>query len=106
MTTIQAMRIIDLYADDILRSDGFNLEKRFMQHGKVSVFKHSLAVAVTCVRLASRFRLRVDMRSLVYAERSSTIIFCTTGTNRINRIASTASVTPAARSKTPSATSR
>lgn len=65
MTTIQAMRIIDLYADDILRSDGFNLEKRFMQHGKVSVFKHSLAVAVTCVRLASRFRLRVDMRSLV-----------------------------------------
>lgn len=65
MTTIQAMRIIDLYADDILRSDGFNLEKRFMQHGKVSVFKHSLAVAVTCVRLASRLRLRVDMRSLV-----------------------------------------
>lgn len=65
MTTIQAMRIIDLYADDILRSDGFNLEKRFMQHGKVSVFKHSLAVAVTCVRLASKFRLRVDMRSLV-----------------------------------------
>lgn len=30
MTTMQAMRIIDLYADDILRSDGFNLEKRFM----------------------------------------------------------------------------
>ena len=65
MTTIQAMRIIDLYAGDILRSGGFNLEKRFIQHGKVSVFKHSLAVTVTCVRLADKFRLHVDMPSLV-----------------------------------------
>ena len=65
MTTIQAMRIIELYAGDILKSDGFNLEKRFVQHGKVSVFKHSLSVAVTCMRLADKFRLRVDLPSLV-----------------------------------------
>ncbi len=65
MTTIQAMRIIDFYAGDILRSDGLNLEKNFIQHGKVSVFKHSLSVAVMCVRIATKFHSRVDMTSLV-----------------------------------------
>ena len=65
MTTIQAMRIIDFYAGDILRSDGLSLEKRFIQHGKVSVFKHSLSVAIMCVRIATKFHSRVDMASLV-----------------------------------------
>lgn len=65
MTTMQAMRIIDECAGDILRSDGFKLEKRFVQHGKISVFKHSLFVAVTCLKIADKLRLRVDTRSLV-----------------------------------------
>lgn len=54
-----------LHGSDILASANMQLEKQFMQHGNVSVFDHSVAVACTCIWLADRLRIRVDERALV-----------------------------------------
>ena len=80
-----------LHGSDILASANMQLEKQFMQHGNVSVFDHSVAVACTCIWLADRLRIRVDERALV---RGSTIIFFTTGMCRIRATDGTASSTP------------
>lgn len=53
------------FGRDILLSDGLQREKQFMQHGSCSVFRHSVTVAYLCLRLADRYRLRVDRRALV-----------------------------------------
>ena len=54
-----------LHGSDILASANMQLEKQFMQHGNVSVFDHSVAVACTCIWLADLLRIRVDERALV-----------------------------------------
>ncbi len=49
----------------ILASSGMQSEKRFVQHGDISVFAHSLAVAVLCLWLSRRLPGRSDERALV-----------------------------------------
>lgn len=65
MTNSQAMAIIKLHGRDILASDGMRLEHKFIQHGKISVFKHSLSVAIMCVMIAESVPFEVNRRSLV-----------------------------------------
>ena len=43
--------IINKVGADILNSNGMALEKGFIQHGNVSVYEHSLSVAVMCLRI-------------------------------------------------------
>lgn len=50
---------------DILCSQRMQLEKGFLQHGKVSVFEHSVGVARLCVLIALCLRIRVNRRALV-----------------------------------------
>ena len=50
---------------DILASPGMRSERNFTQHGRVSVFRHSLGVAMLCVKLSRALQLRVDERALV-----------------------------------------
>lgn len=50
---------------DILSSANMQLEKEFIQHGSVTVFEHSMAVACMCLLLAGWLRLKVDERALV-----------------------------------------
>ncbi len=52
---------------DILASHGMAQEKRFMQHGDISCYRHSVRVAACSVRLARFLRVRADMRALVRA---------------------------------------
>ena len=54
-----------LHGSDILTSANMQSEKQFMQHGNVTVFDHSVAVACTCIWLAARLHIRVDERALV-----------------------------------------
>lgn len=61
----QALRLVALLGREILQSDGLRQEKIFIQHGTVSVYTHSLAVAVLCVRIAALLPLRFDTASLV-----------------------------------------
>lgn len=53
------------YGRDILLSNGMQMEKQFIQHGSYTVFQHSVTVAYLCLRLADRYHLHVDRRSLV-----------------------------------------
>ena len=59
--------LINLYGRDILSSPGMQSEKTFRQHGRMSVYEHSLAVARMCLRIAKHFPGEVDIRSLVRA---------------------------------------
>ena len=60
-----AHRLVHHFGGDILRSEGMQREKHFRQHGTVSVYAHSLAVALLCVKIASRLPVKTDTRSLV-----------------------------------------
>ena len=57
--------VVRLHGQDILTSPGMRLQRQHMQHGRVSVFEHSLAVALMCVKLSRALRLRVNERALV-----------------------------------------
>jgi uncharacterized protein len=51
--------------NEILDTPEMQSTKDFVQHGKVSVFSHSVAVAEYSCRFARKLRLKVDLRSLV-----------------------------------------
>ncbi|MDR0223245.1 MAG: HD domain-containing protein [Oscillospiraceae bacterium] len=55
----------DEAAKEILSSPEMKKSKKFVQHGKVSVYSHSLAVAKYSVRFAGKMGIKVDYRSLV-----------------------------------------
>ena len=57
--------LVRRHGGDILASGGMRRSRGFMQHGRVSVFRHSLGVALLCVKLSRGLRLRVDERALV-----------------------------------------
>lgn len=58
-------RMIRKVAADILKSDGMQSEKRFIHHGKISCYKHSLSVAFMSVKMARLLKLKVNFRSLI-----------------------------------------
>ncbi len=58
-------KLLKKYASDILYSKGMRMEKGFVQHGSTSTYAHSVSVAITCIKIADKLNLDVDMRSLV-----------------------------------------
>lgn len=64
-TKKELMAILRHYAADILDSEGMKRETDFTQHGEMSCYDHSVAVACESIKLALRFRMRVDVRSMV-----------------------------------------
>lgn len=50
---------------DILRSEGMQAGKTFRHHGDISVYRHSLEVAMLSIHIAESLNIRVDERSLV-----------------------------------------
>ena len=62
---MRSQKLLETYAGDILHSKGMDMEKRFFQHGTVTVYDHSVGVALMCLQLAALLRLRTDTRSLV-----------------------------------------
>lgn len=58
-------RLLERHAGDILHSKGMTLEKQFYQHGTVTVFEHSVAVALMCLKLAKLLPGKTDTRSLI-----------------------------------------
>ena len=53
------------YGADLLASPGMRSQRAHMQHGRVSVLEHELAVALMCLKLARGLRMRVNERALV-----------------------------------------
>ena len=50
---------------DILKSDNMQKEKKFLQHGKVSVYSHSVRVAVLSLFLAELLRVKVNRDAMM-----------------------------------------
>ena len=76
--TVQDLKnLLLLHGQDILFAPGMQREKDFMQHGKVSVFEHSVGVTLVSLMLAEKFN----------------ITFCMTGTIIIPKWVCTASPT-------------
>ncbi|MCF0106146.1 MAG: HD domain-containing protein [Holdemanella sp.] len=42
-----------------------DIMKESIQHGRTSVYEHSISVAYTCLKLVDEYNLKVDRRSLV-----------------------------------------
>ena len=61
----RAQGLLLKYGADILSSRGMELEKGFFQHGTVTVYDHSVAVALMCLQLAMLLHIHADRRSLV-----------------------------------------
>ena len=59
------MALLYKYADDIIPSDGMQSEKNYLQHGDISCFEHSVAVACMSVKVARHLRVNVDMKSMI-----------------------------------------
>ncbi|MDO4866940.1 MAG: phosphohydrolase [Clostridia bacterium] len=57
--------LIRRHGRDILASPGLRSQRGHLQHGRVSVLQHEVAVALMCLKLARGLRLRVDERALV-----------------------------------------
>lgn len=57
--------VLDNYASDILSFETFKEQKKYIQHGKISVYEHEILVAMTCLAIVDKFDIKVDKRSLV-----------------------------------------
>lgn len=53
------------FGGEVLAFPRMQQEKQYVQHGKISCFSHSVAVAYVSVWIALRLHIRVDMKSLV-----------------------------------------
>ena len=57
--------IIEKYGKDIINNETFLSQKKYMQHGKTSVYTHVMNVCDMSVSIALKLKLKVDMESLV-----------------------------------------
>ena len=59
------MNRINSAANDILNNEKYKSQKNYMQHGKTSVLEHEMNVTVYALKLADKFKFKVDERSLI-----------------------------------------
>lgn len=57
--------IINKYASDIINSKRYKSQNIFMQHGKTSVLTHEMNVTIKCLKLAEKYKIKIDEKSLV-----------------------------------------
>ena len=102
------LRTLFLHGGDILKSPGMQIAKENMQHGSVSVFEHSVCVALVCLWLVHRLHLKVNQRGLMRrrwsGRRCCTIISSTIGTRPTPRTGCTAFGMPERLCAMPTAT--
>lgn len=60
-----AVRLVAAHGQAILCSRSMQAEKQFFQHGRVSCYDHSVAVAYFSLLLAKKLHLRIDEKSLI-----------------------------------------
>lgn len=56
---------IKYYGKDILDSKSIQIQKQCLQHGKRTVFEHSLAVALMCLTINEFLHLKLNERRLI-----------------------------------------
>ena len=65
MENIDNIELIKYYGSDILKSENMQKEKEFIQHGDVSVYEHSVSVALECLKIAHYLQIPIDIKSLI-----------------------------------------
>ncbi|MCR4690584.1 MAG: HD domain-containing protein [Lachnospiraceae bacterium] len=63
--TANLHQLIHTYGSDILHSDNFKKSDKHIQHGNISVMKHSIRVAKTSLALSRKLHLKVSEKDLV-----------------------------------------
>lgn len=61
----EAMESVIRYGSDILSSEKMQITKKNIQHRRVSVYEHSLGVALMSVYIIKRFNIDADIPSVV-----------------------------------------
>lgn len=56
---------LDRYIDELCLKSRLGEAKKYMQHGRTTLFEHSISVAYYSVRVALTLRLPVDLQTLV-----------------------------------------
>lgn len=56
---------MDFYGYNILKSVSMQKTKKYLQHGNVSVYEHSVSVAIMCLVIAKYFHINVEIESLI-----------------------------------------
>lgn len=59
------IEMIKYYGKEILESQNMQKEKLFIQHGNISVFDHSINVAIECLKLVHKLGIPVDLKTLI-----------------------------------------
>jgi uncharacterized protein len=59
------IELLKFHAKDILISEGMNKEKYFIQHGNVTVYEHSVNVAIECIKIVEKLYIPVDIKALI-----------------------------------------
>ena len=57
--------LIEEYAKDIIDNENVLSQKEYMQHGKTSVYEHTMNVALCSLSIAKKLNLNIDYKSLV-----------------------------------------
>ena len=57
--------LIEEYASDILNHKNFVSQKNYIQHSNVSVYDHTIKVAIYALRFAEKHKIKVDKKTLV-----------------------------------------
>ncbi len=65
MENIDYIELVKYYGKEILESKNFQKEKQFIQHGNVSVYEHSILVAIECIKIAYKYGIPVDLKTLI-----------------------------------------
>lgn len=58
-------KIIEEYGSDILNNEKVLSQKKFIQHGKTSVYEHTIKVTIQALKMSDKLRIKVDKKSLV-----------------------------------------
>ena len=62
---IDYIEMIKFYGKEILKNKNFEKEKQFIQHGTITVYEHSINVAILCLKIAKITKIPVDQKSLI-----------------------------------------
>ena len=57
--------LIKEYGDKIINNEDYLSQKKFMQHGKTSVFEHEMNVTMYALKFVDKHKIKVDKKSLI-----------------------------------------
>jgi len=65
LATKKYYNVVEKYGKDILNDNKVLSQKKYMQHRKVSVYDHTINVALLSLKIAKGLKIKVDNKSLV-----------------------------------------